>query len=426
MFKKLILTLFLVLLGGCANVPTPSPDQTALGQPPVPATPTPTLTPIENVAPPGPLIIRVWVPPEFNPATGTEAARLFLARLEEFSTLYPDVKVEVRVKAAVGPGGMIAALSATQAAAPEALPDLVALPRPILETAAAQGLIFPLDGIPAVQEDTDWYDFAHQLARVNKVIYGLPFACDALVLLYRTDTLKEPPRDWTTTGQMGSTLLFPAGSPQSLFTFALYQAAGGNLLNEAGQPTLNPATLSAVFDFYLSAQKNNVFSNAWLNYRSEEESFTAFQNGEADMAIAWVSAYWTWGDEGTASGALPTPGGVPFAPVTGWAWAISNPSSLHQDLSTTLAQFLTEPAYLTEWTLASGYFPPRPSVLAAWPESPQSALASRLALSAQLIPPVEVLNTLGPLLQQATSDVLNGQQTPTEAAKSVASRLAGP
>lgn len=416
----------MVFVGGCASTPTPITDSASLGQPPAPTADAPTLLPVENAEPSDPLILRVWVPPEFNPATGTQAARLFLARLDEFSTLYPEVQVEVRVKATYGPGGMLASLSATQAVAPEALPDLVALPRPLLETAAAQSLIFSFDGVQAIQEDTDWYDFAHQLARVNKVIYGLPFACDALVLLYRTDTLKEPPRDWTTTGQMGSTLLFPAGSPQSLFTFALYQAAGGNLLNEAGQPTLNPATLSAVFDFYLSAQKNNVFSNAWLNYRSEEESFTAFQNGEADMAIAWVSAYWTWGDEGTASGALPTPGGVPFAPVTGWSWAISNPSSLHQDLSTALAQFLTEPAYLTEWTQASGYFPARPSVLAAWPESPQSALASRLTLSAQLIPPIEVLNTLGPLVQQATSDVLNGQQTPTEAAQSVASRLAGP
>ncbi|NUM47403.1 MAG: extracellular solute-binding protein, partial [Anaerolineales bacterium] len=320
----------------------------------------------------------------------------------------------------------IAALSATQAAAPEALPDLVALPRPILETAAAQGLIFPLDGIPAVQEDTDWYDFAHQLARLENTIYGLPFACDALVLLYRAENIKEPPRDWTTTGQMAFPLLFPVGSPQALFTFALYQAAEGSVVDPEGHPTLNPATLSAVFDFYQTAQQNGVFSSTWAKYRSEDETFTAYLNGEVDMTVAWVSAYWTRAGEGTASGALPTPGGVPFTPLTGWAWAISNPNSTHQDLSTALAQFLTEPGYLTEWTLAAGYLPPRPSVLAAWPESPQSALASRLTLSAHLIPPVQALNTLGPLIQQATVDLLNGQQTPAEAAQSVASRLVGP
>ncbi|GAB4581297.1 MAG: hypothetical protein Fur0022_40440 [Anaerolineales bacterium] len=426
MRQKLTLLFLLIFLGGCANRPPSEPELTALSQPPVPSAESPTLVPVEDPKPVGPLVLRVWVPPEFNPATGTPAARLFLARLDEFSTRYPEVEVEVRVKATSGAGGMIASLSATQAVAPEALPDLVALPRPVLEAAAAQGLIFPLDGITAIQEDTDWYDFAQQLARVDNTIYGLPFACDALILLYRTDALKEPPRDWTTTGQLGASLLFAGGSSQALFTFALYQAAGGNVVNEAGQLTLNPATLSAVFDFYLTAQQNNVFSNTWLNYRNEEEAFAAYLNEEADMAVAWVSAYWGRAGEGTAPGALPTPGGVPFAPLTGWAWAISNPNSLHQDLSTALAQFLTDPAYLTEWTLAAKYLPPRPSVLAFWPESPESALASRLVLSAQLIPPVQALNTLGPLIQQATADVLNGQQTPSEAAQSVASRLAGP
>lgn len=425
LFKKLILIFLTIWLGGCATVTPPAPDQ-ALGQPPIPPTQRPTLAPAKNTDPAGPLVLRMWVSPEFNPATGTEAARLFLARLDEFSALHPDVQVEVRVKATSGTGGMIASLSATQAAAPDALPDLVALPRPLLETAAAQSLIFPLDGITSIQEDTDWYDFARQLARVDNMIYGLPFASDALVLLYHSANIQQPPRDWTTTEQAGLPLLFPVSSSQALFTFALYQAAGGNVVDEEGHLTLAPTTLSAVFDFYVRAQKNGVFSSAWLKYRTEEDTFTAYQNGETDMTIAWVSAYWTRAGADTASGALPTPGGVPYAPVTGWAWAISNPNSTHQDLSTALAQFLTEPEYLTEWTQAAGYLPPRPSVLAAWPESPKSALASRLVLSAQLIPPAQALTTLGPLIQQATTDVLNGQQTPVEAAQSVANRLTGP
>ncbi len=384
----------------------------------------PTVIPAQDADPLGPHILRVWVPPEFNPASGTKAAQIFLSRIEAFTALYPDVQVEVRVKATLGPGGMLDSLSATQDAAPAGLPDLVALPRPVLETAAARGLIFPFDGI--LQEDTDWYDFAHQLARVDNTVYGLPFACDALVLLYRAEIVGEPPRDWTTTEQLGFPLLFPVGSSQSLFTLALYQAAGGNVQDAQGLPTITPATLSAVFDFYMNLQAGGVLSPSWSQYRTEEETFLAYQNGEADMTIAWVSAFWTRGEADTASGALPTSGGVPFTPLTGWAWAISNPSSTHQDLSTALAQFLTESIYLSEWTLAAGYLPPRPSVLATWPDSPKNALASRLVLSAQLLPSVEVLNSLGPLIQQATADVLTGQQKPAEAAQSVASRLGGP
>jgi len=423
--KKLLLVFLLVFLGGCTNLPA-TPNQIDLGEPPLSPTETPTPSPIEDAELLGPRPLRVWVPPEFNPASGTEAAQIFLNRLDEFSTLHPDIQIEVRVKASLGPGGMLDSLNTTQAVAPEVLPDLVALPRPVLETAATRGLIFPLDGVISVQEDTDWYDFANQLARVENTIYGLSFACDALVLLYRVEVVGEPPRDWTTTQQLGLPLLFPLGSPQSLFTLALYQAAGGSVQNVKGLPMITPPTLSAVYDFYVDAEAGGIISPTWVKYRSEEEIFLAYQNGEVDMAIAWVSAYWTRAGEGAASGALPTPGGVPFTLLTGWAWAISNPNSSYQDLSTELAQFLTESAYLSRWTQAAGYLPPRPSVLASWPESPMSALASRLVLSAQLIPPVEIVNTLGPLLQQTTLEVLNGQQTPLQAAQSVANRLGGP
>ena len=146
LIKKLVFALLLLALGGCANGPTPPPDQIALGQPPLPPTEMPTVIPAQDADPLGPHILRVWVPPEFNPASGTEAAQIFLSRIEAFTTLYPDVQVEVRVKATLGPGGMLDSLSATQDAAPDGLPDLVALPRPVLETAAARGFIFPLDG----------------------------------------------------------------------------------------------------------------------------------------------------------------------------------------------------------------------------------------------------------------------------------------
>ncbi|NJN44198.1 MAG: hypothetical protein HC806_05390 [Anaerolineae bacterium] len=94
--------------------------------------------------------------------------------------------------------------------------------------------------------------------------------------------------------------------------------------------------------------------------------------------------------------------------MTGWAWAISNPSSVHQALSIELTQFLTEAEFLTRWTEAAGYLPPRPSVLAAWDESPMTALASRLVLSGELVPSVNVLTTLGPLLRQGTLEIFNG------------------
>ena len=86
----------------------------------------------------------------------------------------------MRVKAASGPGGLIESLSAASAAAPAVLPALVALSRSDLETAALKGLVFSLDGLTRIVDDTDWYAYARQLALIQGSAFGLPFAGDAI------------------------------------------------------------------------------------------------------------------------------------------------------------------------------------------------------------------------------------------------------
>ncbi len=109
---------------------------------------------------------------------------LLQARLDEFQRRNPRVSIETRVKAVSGPGGLLDSLTTASAAAPQALPDLVALPRDLLETAALKGLLLPLDNLTTALDDPDWYAYAASLARLQKNIYGLPFAGDALVLGY--------------------------------------------------------------------------------------------------------------------------------------------------------------------------------------------------------------------------------------------------
>jgi hypothetical protein len=82
----------------------------------------------------------------------------------------------VRIKALDGPGGLLDALSAANAAAPLALPDLILLPRPQLETAALKGLLTPFDGLSASLNNGDWYDYARDLAQLQDSTFGLPLA----------------------------------------------------------------------------------------------------------------------------------------------------------------------------------------------------------------------------------------------------------
>jgi hypothetical protein len=74
--------------------------------------------------PSGGLLVRIWLPPEFDPNGNGAASGLLKARLEQYATENPEVRLEVRVKALDGTGGMLESLVAANAAAPLALPDL--------------------------------------------------------------------------------------------------------------------------------------------------------------------------------------------------------------------------------------------------------------------------------------------------------------
>ena len=139
---KFLNTLFLaiiLILSGCSGVPKSPVAPTAypsiqLETPD--ATASSWLPPAISPTPESPLKLRLWLPPQFDPASDSPAGRLLQARLEQFQRSNPRVLIETRVKAVNGPGGLLDSLTTARAAAPEALPDLVALPRDLMETAA--------------------------------------------------------------------------------------------------------------------------------------------------------------------------------------------------------------------------------------------------------------------------------------------------
>ncbi len=426
-FRSLRVFLFLALLLTACTSPA---TQTAEPIPNVTVAVTPTSTPeiltTPEPDPSGPVTLRIWLPPQFDPAVGTPAADLLLARLHAFSTLYPGVRVEVRIKALDGPGGILDALSATGAVSPAALPDLVALPQHTMEAGAREGLLFAYDDLLDLSADTDWYAYAMQLGRAQGRLFGLPFAGDGLVMVYRPEVVGDPPVDWTTSLQLDEVLLFPAGSPQALFTVALYEAAGGELQDANGQFALNTATLAAVLRYYEDARDAGVMPDWITVYEDETKAWDAYQAGRVNLAVTWLSNHLRAPLPDTAATLLPTPGGVPFAPADGWMWALTTPDAERQALSAALAVYLTESDFLASWTQAAGYLPPRPSALGVWPETPQRALASRFILSAKIIPSLQILDNFGAAFQQATTDVLTGQTDPQAAAQRVEDRLMGP
>jgi multiple sugar transport system substrate-binding protein len=426
-FFRLALILLLAFTGACSQLQLIQDPPDATHTPPPAPTPTPGITPVpEEPDSQAPVTLRIWLPPEFDPASGTEAGDLLQARLNDFSSRRQLLRLDIRIKDLEEPGRILDALSAAGAAAPSALPDLIALPRPVLEEAALKGLLYPFDGLSNRLEDPNWFDYAKQLARLQNSTFGLPFAGDALVLVYRRDAIPEPPKNWEDALEIPWSLSFPAADPQSLYTLNLYLSQGGAIQDEQGRPMLEAAPLAQVFNYIQQAQDPDPAPNWVAQIETYQNSWTAFLDQEADMGVVWASKYLREKQPGTAAALIPTSNGNPYSLATGWVWAIASSQSEKHELTVQLAEFLTEPAFLSKWTTAAGYLPPHSSALIGWFTTSDQAFARQVQNAAHLIPSSDILSSLAPPLRQGTLQSLRLQGEPQQLAEEAVHHLQNP
>jgi ABC-type glycerol-3-phosphate transport system substrate-binding protein len=368
--------------------------------------------------PGGSRILRIWVPPRFDPAAETAAGALFQERLTAFGASRPGLQIEVRVKAESGASGLLNALSTTRSAAPSIMPDLVALSRADMDSATAKGLLHPMDGLSTLHEDPDWYPFARQMAHIQNSGYGLPFAGDALSLVgYRYPL----PTAWSELPEE-TLFIFPAADQRGLFTLSLYLSAGGTLQDSQGLLTLDEPILVNTLSFFAPDPENDFISSQVVTYETYEQSWNAFREQRGNLVVNWTSSFL---EESTplALGALPGLETGQYSLATGWSWALAGSNPENQSLAVELAEFLSDSEYLAEWSQAAGYIPTRPTALSSWGDAREQTILSQTAESASLIPGEDLLVTVGPLFSEATLAVLNGDLLPADAAKSIIDQL---
>ncbi len=420
------------LLAGCgpllANLsPTQAANSTQTPQP-LPGTPEPvqtaTFEPVSTLN--TPTILTIWVPPQFDPNGDHPAGALLQARLDEFTRINPNVVVEVRVKAASGPGSLLEALTAASAAAPKAVPALIILNRADLESAALKGLIFPYDGLSTAIEDPDWYGYARQLAMIETSTYGLPFAGDALLLLYRAGMFPEAPATWDDIIARGEPVIFQADDPAGLTTLALYKSAGGVIQDNQGRPYLEIEPLSAALKLYDTGARKGTFPGWLAQIQSTGQAWQAYQDQRANMVVTWSSNYLSELPVDTTAANLPSLSNDPYTYATGWMWALSDPNPERRNSSIKLAEFLVESGFMSEWTEAAGYLPTRPTALAGWKNQSLQALLSQSVLTAQIRPANQILASIGPILREATLDMILQKSAPAQAAQVAVERLGNP
>ena len=398
---------------------------TVQATPAEPATVTPGSA-ISSTPAPGPQVLQIWLPPEFDPGSGSPAGDALQAHLDEFVRRRAGVRIEVRVKAVDGPGGLLDALTSASAAAPLILPDLIALSRPMLETAALKGLLHPYEGLSTAFDQPDWYEYARQLGRIQASTYGLPFAGDARVLVYRPEAIPELPEDWQAMLDLTGPLIFPAASSRALFTLGQYQAAGGAVQDEQGRPRLDRETLEEVLGFYRTGQERGSLPFWLAQFETDEQAWESYQSNQSNLVETSLRYFLQAEDPASQVGVLFSRDGEPLSLATGWVWALASARSDHLDEGAALAEYLVDPVFLARWSEAGGFLPTRRNALAGWEVKKLAPILEQIALSGSLEPGMDVMLEIGPALQAATLQILKDQVDPRAAAQAAVDSLGGP
>lgn len=405
-----------LLLTGCANLLPASSAPTATSESTA-ADATPTAESAQSTAGSGaPVTLSLWLPARFDPNNGSLAATLFQERLATFADQHPSVRVEVRLKAETGESSTLNSLLASQEAAPLSLPDLVLAHSDIVPSLAEAGLLTANEVALASLEENDWYGFARQMSAPEGQALVLPFAADALVLAYRGTAIAPPPASWEDLIASQAALAFAAADPRAPFPLSQYLGLGQD----------PEAALSSLYDFFAQAQAVGNFP-VWLTqFTTQEQSWQAFTEGRAAMAVTWSNRFFTDSTQTFQAAPLPSQNGAGPSMVRGWSWAITTPYPEREEIIAELINFLNEPEFMSQWSAAAGYLPTRPSALAAWTPDGRQALASQIAPDAVLGTSYLVEPLLGPTLTENVMALLKQEIVPADAVQNSLEAISGP
>lgn len=398
---------------------------------------TPTNTPAPAITPDIPIspsitetmtTLTIWMPVELWTASESGQAT-FLSQIDTYRTTHPDLTIKVEPKSVTGQGSILSYLRTGRTVAPDILPDLVALPSDQLGTAFAEQLIVNLDSYlpPTLFEDV--FPAGRALTEFEGQTIGYPIGLTRpLHLVYNTAVFTDTvPATWEAFIELPEqTFVFPAaGSAGATLLLELYLAAGGTLVNDAGQTSLQLAPLILALEQLKNGRDNNFILPNSSDTTTLEESWQLFQNGNASFAQTDSRNYLINRIENEPMGPAAIPGiEEHLTPlVSGWAWAISTTDSAKRPLAADLLSFLVDIPNLGEWSRQSNLLPARQEALFFWPEEDTYVLfASEMLLEAEAhpFPPTHpVMLALG----NAVFDVVSLSKSPQVAAEEAIAAL---
>lgn len=348
----------------------------------------------------------IWLPPQFDPAGGTEAGALIQSRLNSFITQHPNLTIEVRLKALDGKGGLLNSLINTSYAAPDALPVLIALPYKDMENAALKGLLLPMTGTITSETQDGWLPYSSQFSLVQNGEYGLPFAIDALVLVYNPRQIAYPPATWQTLASQKLPVIFPAADEGASVITAIYQTAGGDLSPDVSEPMVNEQALQKTYSILGSGADSGAFPVWVVNYSTFSESWAYYKAHNSGYALAWASQVLGDPISGTTIKPLPAIGDQQVTRAEGWVWCVPVKNPKGQDISALLAEYLSDPEFVDQFDQKAGYLPVYSSGLRLVTDANINDTIVNLFSTAQILPSNSTISLVTPLFKDEAVQII--------------------
>lgn len=376
-----------------------------------------------------PTTLNVWILSEFGPKTENPGSLILADQLSVYDSNHPEIVINVEVKSSAGQGGTLNYLRTGRDVAPDILPDLIILESDQLPVAAAEELIFPLDGLLQEEMLEDLYPAARSLVQAGESIYGYPMALTNFQhAVFNTLVLSDTiPSTWDETLRIDdASFVFPAaGQDGAELALLFYLAFGGQIAGDANQPTLDVEPLTNALNQFARGRNVGMIAPSSLGLATLSDVWGFYANSVSNMAQTEVSIVLSERESGDESGFALIPGvDQPLAPlVKGWAWAISTPDPVRQASALQLMTWLTSAENMGEWSNVSKIIPSRSSAFTAWNQDDDyvNFLQDQLEIAQSY--PGGANSAVISALSEAVFNVMSMTKSPRTAAEEAAAAL---
>ncbi len=427
--RYLLLSLIALFIAGCstfapATVDPVQPVSTTAEPNAVETLVVPTLEVLPEVDQTIPILI--WVDAALFEMPDASNESLLLQQIEAFETQNPAYSVELRVKRATGSGGMLDSLRNAAAAAPNNLPDVVALGTRNLQLAARDGSLQPLELLADLEMPNDVMEALMNDVVYEETIVGIPFAGRAYISAYDSVAVDYRPVELDDLVENETSFVFPGADNQALTVFSMYYTAGG-VIGSAEDPyaidmALLELTLTRIEELALAglvSQSSTAYADPLAVWQAQREFPESIYVTDTQQIIANY-------DQVTNLGSTLVPtvtGRTSAALVDTWHYAVVSEAPDKQLGATELLNYLLAPEQLGAWALDSGFIPLRESASKVWPEQAPVTLVRQIYFNGVSFPPPEPLQELGPVITKEVNKILAGEATAAEAMVAIAAEL---